>query len=180
MPLARWLFGNSLTPAQRALRQKLESDHLYRFASLQELKLGIVLGFRLDVNKASIDEWLRLPGISIRQARSLVQLTGMGVQFLSVEDLAAALGVSLGQVKLLAEALEFCYYDETSIEKPLRLNPNQASLEQLVEIPVLAPALAERIVAERNQASFENLATLAERLSLNGEVTTQLLHYLQF
>jgi len=49
------------------------------------------LGIQIDVNQASVD-WLRLPGLSIHQAR--VELCRSGVQFYCLEDIAAALNAT--------------------------------------------------------------------------------------
>jgi hypothetical protein len=81
------------------LRQKITNDPYYRFQSLSEIRIAAEHGIRIDVNTASLDDWLRLPGLSIHQARLLTQLTESGVQFYCVEDVAAALGTSMQRLK---------------------------------------------------------------------------------
>ena len=74
-------------------RQKMANDPYYRFGSLAELPIAAELGIKIDVNSATIDDWLRLPGLSIHQARALVALQQAGLELYSIEDLAAALGM---------------------------------------------------------------------------------------
>lgn len=182
MALWNWIpSSQSLSAKLNPVRQRILNDPYYRLRSLQEVAIAAELGLKLDVNRASVDDWLRLPGISIHQARSLVELSGMGVQFLCLEDLAAALSVSIGRLKPLEPVLYFSYYDPDSLEMPLRINPNTASVEQLLEIPLINPTLAEKIVSDRLQNGlYRNLANLQQRLNLNRQLIAQLMHYLNF
>lgn len=75
---------------KKQLQQRLRQDPYYRLRSFEEVALAAAIGIKIDVNQATVDDWLRLPGISIHQGRSLVQLTSQGVQFYSLDDVAAA------------------------------------------------------------------------------------------
>ncbi|TVQ42608.1 MAG: ComEA family DNA-binding protein [Gloeocapsa sp. DLM2.Bin57] len=134
---------------------------------------------KIDVNRATVDDWLKLPGISIRQAQYLVELVGMGVQMLSLEDLAAALSMSVTQVKAWESALCFYYYDLEGI--PVQVNPNLASQEQLGKIPGISEYLAIKIVENRQEkGKYRNLVDFAQRLGLEKEAIADLMHYLKF
>ncbi len=134
---------------------------------------------KIDVNRATVDDWLQLPGLSIRQAQYLVELVAMGVQLLSLEDLAAALSISLTQVKVWEPYLGFYYYDGDEIGS--QVNPNLASPEQLGTIPGINRDLAIKIVENRQkQGKYRNLVEFAQRLALEKEAIAQLMHYLQF
>ncbi len=173
MALANW--------GKKAIQARIYRDPFYRFQSLEEIAIAVELGIKIDVNQASIDDWLRLPGISIHQARILVELVGMGMQFFSLEDIAAAISVPLQRLKPLHPILYFGYYDAESLLSPQRLNPNTASLEQLAEIPLLNPALAQLIQENRQEnGAYRSLADLQRRLGLNSQFIAQLMHYLQF
>lgn len=173
--LGRLAFGQS------PVREKILSVPYYRLQSLAQVREAAQLGLKIDVNRASVDDWLRLPGISIHQARSLVELVGMGVQLLCIEDVAAVLNLPLQQLQPLEPILYFCYYDPESLSTPQRINPNTASVEQLAQIPAIGTALATEIVRDRQQqGAYRNLADLGRRLSLDTQTTSQLLHYLQF
>ncbi len=163
------------------IRDRLLNDPYYRMRSLPEILVAAELGIQIDVNQASVDDWLRLPGISIHQARSLVDLVGMGVQLLCLEDIAAAIGVPVHRLKPLEPVLAFIYYDPQSLITPQRLNPNLASQKELSSIPILENSLAKKIVSNRKKnGNYRDLADLQRRLKLNGEAISQLIYYLQF
>ncbi|MCW6036380.1 ComEA family DNA-binding protein [Spirulina subsalsa FACHB-351] len=162
-------------------RARILKDPYYRLQSLEEVAIAAELGIILDVNRASIDDWLRLPGLSIHQARTLVELTTMGVQFLCLEDIAAALSVPVARLRPLEPILGFYFYDHDSVESPQRCNPNLAPLQDLSQLPLVDGALAERIVQERLRGgNYRNLADFQRRLGLKGDQVAQLMHYLQW
>lgn len=169
-----------LNPQFQVLRTKLLNDPYYRLQSPAEIAAAAALGIQIDVNQANVDDWLRLPGLSIHQARSLVELCQSGVQFYCLEDIAAALNLPLQRLKPLEPVLKFCYYDETLCTTHL-VNPNTATVEQLAQIPVVELSLAKAVVQNRISAGqYRNLVDLQRRLSLPGHVTAQLMYYLRF
>ncbi len=147
MAFLNWL--SALKGQGRSLKSRLRNDPYYRFESLDEIRLAVSLGIKIDVQQASIDDWLRLPGLSIHQARLLTQLSNAGVQFYCVEDIAAALGLSIQRLKPLESILQFCYYPPESLYLIQRVNPNTASIEALGHIPGIKPVLARTIVQNR-------------------------------
>jgi DNA uptake protein ComE-like DNA-binding protein len=164
-----------------ALKKRLLNDPYYRLQSLQEIKIAAELGIKIDVNQAGVDDWLRLPGISIHQARSLVELVGMGVQLFCLEDVAAAISLPVQRLLPLEPILHFEYYDPISPLNPQRYNPNETSLEELVQIPILNRNMAEKICKNRQiNGKYRNLADLQRRLRLDSQVTSQLMYYLRF
>jgi DNA uptake protein ComE-like DNA-binding protein len=170
-----------LNPLKQQIRAKILSDPYYRFQSLEEVAIANELGIHIDVNRASVDDWLRLPGISIHQARILVELTGIGVQFLSIEDLAAAISVPVQSLNALKSILYFGYFDTESLLTPQRINPNTADFAQLEQIPFVESSLAELIVQNREEnGNYRNLVDFQRRLALNSQLISQLMHYLQF
>ncbi|MEA5468619.1 ComEA family DNA-binding protein, partial [Spirulina sp. 06S082] len=160
-----------------AIRDRILHDPYYRLRSLYEVNIAVELGLQLDVNRATVDDWLRLPGISIHQARSLVELRGMGVQFLCIEDISAAIGLSLSILQSLEPLLYFCYYDPESPENPQKINLNTATVKQLAKIPLIDAQLAGIIVQNR---PYRSLADLQQRLALESELISQLMYYLQW
>jgi len=165
---------------KQSLKQQILNDPLYRFQSLAEVAIAAELGVKIEVNQATVDEWLRLPGLSIHQAKLLVELTKMGMQFLSVADLAAALEIPVQRLQPLTGILSFTFYEKESLLSPQRLAVNRADLSQLLNIPFIEMDLAQRILLERNQGDYRNLVDFQKRLHLDSELTSQLMHYLQF
>ncbi|MBC7973186.1 MAG: ComEA family DNA-binding protein [Verrucomicrobia bacterium] len=178
MPLPHWL--STVTQTQQSLRSKLLSDPYYRFQSVAELQLAASLGLTIDVNQAGIDDWLRLPGLSIHQARSLVELTQAGVQLHCVEDIAAALGLPVMRLKPLEPILLFCFYDDASVCTIKPVNPNKATVELLARIPAVDLYLARAIVANRTMGPYRNLIHFQRRLALPSQLIAELMHYLKF
>lgn len=178
MAFLDWL---SSVAQSRSLKSRIQNDPYYRFQSLAEIQIAADLGIKIDVNQASVDDWLRLPGLSIHQARMLTQLCQSGIQFLCLEDIAAVLGLSLQRLKPLEPILRFCYYDPESLYQIQRVNLNTASSEELTRIPQIRPVLARAIVVDRTtNGRYKNLIDLKERLSLPNSLIADLMHYLIF
>jgi len=164
---------------RQKLRTVIAQNPYHRLHSPLDVAVAAELGIQIDVNRATVDEWLRVSVISIHQARNLVELSSMGVQFLSLEDIAAALNISLTQIKLFEPILYFAYYEPTSLIAPQRLNVNQASVSDLENIYCIDNALACAIVEDRQKNGlYRNLANLQNRLKIEGKLMSQLIHYL--
>ncbi|WP_071190671.1 ComEA family DNA-binding protein [Trichormus sp. NMC-1] len=164
------------------LRAKLVNDPYYRLQSGEEIQMAAQLGMRIDANQATVDDWLRLPGLSIHQGRSLVELSRSGVKFYCIEDIAAALSVPVQRLEPLKPLLNFSYYDDESLDKPTYLlNPNTATLESLAKIPFIDLPLAQAVLQNRVTAGlYRNLVDFQQRLELSGEAIAQLMYYLRF
>jgi len=166
---------------RQAIKSKLLNDPYCRLESVTEIEVAAELGLRIDVNRACVDEWLRLPGISIHQARSLVDLIDLGLEILSLEDLASALNIPLERIKYWQPVLNFAYYHPESLITPARVNPNTASVEQLTAIPIIDSNLATLIVENRTMnAPYRNLADLQRRLGLTSQAISTLMHHFKF
>jgi DNA uptake protein ComE-like DNA-binding protein len=162
-----------------SLRSRIIEDPYYRFKSAFEIAVAADLGVAIDVNRASVDDWLRLPGISIHQARQLVKLSEAGVAFHSITDLAAALSMPMQRLQWLAPVLSFQYYEPTLALPCVKLD--RATIDELVTVPKISPELATEIINERERGGkYKNLVDFQQRLGLSGESIGELMHYLQF
>ncbi|GBE91503.1 helix-hairpin-helix domain-containing protein [Nostoc cycadae] len=164
------------------LRAKLLNDPYYRLQSGEEIQIAAQLGIRIDVNQATVDDWLRLPGLSIHQARSLVELSRSGVKFYCIEDIAAALSLPVQRLKPLEPLLHFVYYDNESLVHSTNLvNPNTATVEILAQTPFFDLSLAQAVVENRQvNGLYRNLADFQQRLQLSAEAIAQLMYFLRF
>ncbi|RUR80766.1 helix-hairpin-helix domain-containing protein [Chlorogloeopsis fritschii PCC 9212] len=171
-----------LNPRLQKLRSRLLNDPYYRLQSVEEIAIAASLGIRIDANQATVDDWLRLPGLSIHQARSLVDISRVGVKFYCIEDVAAALGVSAQRLKPFELILIFSYYeDETEDNITYVINPNTATVESLIKVPFIDTSLAEAVVENRlSKGPYQNLVDFQRRLNLSGDVLAQLMYYLKF
>ncbi|OUL18731.1 ComEA family DNA-binding protein [Nostoc sp. 106C] len=177
--MKNWLPLNSRL---QKLRAKLLNDPYYRLQSGEELQMAVQLGIQIDANQATVDDWLRLPGLSIHQARSLVEISRSGVKFYCIEDIAAALAIPVQRLEPLKPLLNFVYYDEESLEclAPL-VNPNIATVESLAKIPFIDISLAQAVVQNRLSAGpYRNLVDFQQRLALSPDAIAQLMYYLRF
>lgn len=173
-----WLPKNSRL---QKLRSRLLNDPYYRLQSGEEIAIASGLGVRIDANQATVDDWLRLPGLSIHQARSLVELSRIGVKFYCIEDIAAALSIPAPRLEPLKLILDFSYYDNEALGNPTQININTATIENLGKIPFIDASLAEAIVSNRLSAGvYRNLVDFQQRLNLSGEAIAQLMYYLRF
>ena len=179
MVFFRW--SNKLNLHRKAICKRILNDPYYRFCSLEEVAIAVELGVTIDVNQAGVDDWLRLPGFSIHQGRTLVALVSMGVELLCIEDLAAALSIPVQSLKPIAPILVFSYRDPQSLLTSQRVHINCATLEQLQDIPVIDVDLAQKLISNRHEnGHYKNIADLQRRLTLTGSIISELMHYLQF
>ncbi|MCP6760566.1 MAG: ComEA family DNA-binding protein [Fischerella sp. CENA71] len=171
-----------LNPRLQKLRSQLLNDPYYRLQSTEEIAIAVSLGIRIDANQATVDDWLRLPGLSIHQARSLVELSHSGVKFYCIEDIAAALSISVQRLKSLETILDFSYYDDDSVDNiTYKINPNTATIESLVKIPFIEISIAQAVIENRQSAGpYRNLVDFQRRLNLSGDILAHLMYYLKF
>lgn len=172
---------NVLEDGLNPIKKKLLQDSYYRFRSVDEVQWGGRAGVRIDANRATVDDWLRLPGISIHQARTLVGLSQSGIPFTGWEDVAAATGIGLDHLQRFSAVVQFYYYDPASSVRSQQLNVNGASVRELTVIPGVDSELAERLVYHRQRfGAYQGWLDLKNRLQLSPRMITALLHYLHF
>jgi len=174
------LLAKAHNSLQHPLRRRLQQEPYYRFTSFEEMQMAASWGVRIDANTASVDEWLRLPGLSIHQARTLQSLTHKGLSFTCIEDVAAAIALPPDQIRPWEAMLQFCYYDRETALTPTAVNANTATADELATVPNLDIFLGRAIVHYRQQGPYRDLADLQDRLRLTTAVTAELLHYLSF
>lgn len=173
--LKRW---HTLRANLHPLARRLSQDPTYRLQSYGEVALAAELGFTIDVNRATVDDWLRLPGFSIRQAQRLERLRRGGIQFYCLEDIAAALEIGTALLQPLLPVLAFRHYDLDQAGLP-RINLNLANIDQLNYLPEMTPQLAQTIVQERDRrGAYHDLADLQGRLGLPPELIQAWVYYL--
>ena len=166
---------------QIGIRNKIKNDPYYRLQSLQEVAIAVELGIRIDVNQATIDDWLRLPGFSIHQARSLVDLVTMGVQLFCIEDVSAAIGIPVQRLQPYESIFTFAYYGRFSPLSPEKINLNTAAIAKITIIPGIDVDLAAKLLENRQaNGKYRNIVDLQRRLNLDRELISQLMHYVQF
>ena len=197
-PLARHLLGaTGLIPAAPAqppstddgesaierdlLSLKLKQNPALRLNSALEVRHAAALGWRLDVNRATAADWLRLPGITPDQVSLLLRLQRGGVQLSGAEDLGQALDLSADQVAAWLPLLDFRWYSEPTSTgaQGARLDLNLATARELGGLG-LSSERCQRLVRERAREPFRDLADLQERLQLPSDLVERWIGKVRF
>jgi len=149
------------------LALKLRDNPGLRLRNADEVRRAAALGWRLDVNRATRADWLRLPGLGPGQADLLLRLQAGGVQLSGPEDLQRLLELPAAAVAVWLPLLEFRWYGETAAPPPqsARLDLNRARPAELQRLG-LSPERRQRLLRERARAPFRDLADLRDRLQL--------------
>lgn len=152
---------------QELLALKLRQNPGLRLRSSAEVRQAAALGWRLDVNRATAADWLRLPGCQPNQVDLLVRLQAGGVQLSGPEDLQRLLQLDAATLATWLPLLEFRWYADASGRGPLPLDLNRASGDAIArQQPELAGERLKRLLRERQRGPFRDLAELQQRLQL--------------
>ena len=151
--------GEAPEPDEQELSNAVERDLLdlklrqnpeRRLSDVAEVRHAADLGWRLDVNRASAADWLRLPGISPSQVDLLLRLQQGGVQLSGPEDLERLLELPPSQVAVWEPLLLFRWYGDGAphAARSSRVDLNHASAaalqQQLPQQPQPQPQQRKR------------------------------------
>ena len=135
----------------------------------------------LDVNRATPEQWQKLPGCSEDMVDVLMRLQRGGVQFSQLDDLALLLNLPADLIGLWTPHLVFRWHGDTPVlpeQPPLDLNAAAPTLlEETLKWP--KPRL-QRLIQERRRKPFEHLADLQERVCLPPDAVEQLIGRVSF
>jgi DNA uptake protein ComE-like DNA-binding protein len=164
-----------------ALRLRQQPDH--RLRSGDEAQHAAALGWRLDVNRASADDWLRLPGIQPGHVDLLLRLQQGGVQLSGLDDLQRLLDLPNSLLAQWEPLLLFRWYGDglppAAATHRLVLNRSTAAqLEQ--QLPQLNAERRARLLRERQRQPFQDLADLQQRLQLPPDLVEDLIGRVRF
>ncbi|MEB3199121.1 MAG: hypothetical protein VKK62_01175 [Synechococcaceae cyanobacterium] len=149
------------------LALKLRRQPGLRLRTVEEVRHAAALGWRLDVNRATAADWLRLPGCTADQAQLLLRTQAAGLQLCGPDDLQQLLGVSEQQITGWLPLLDFRWYAEAApatLPPPLAIN--QAPEQELARRLGLTAERLRRLLQERARRPFQDLADLQQRLQL--------------
>ncbi|MEB3330921.1 MAG: hypothetical protein VKI83_00295 [Synechococcaceae cyanobacterium] len=136
-----------------------------RLRDAEEVRRAAALGWRLDVNRATAADWLRLPGCSPAQADLLIRLQQGGIQLSGPEDLQRLLELEPATLQAWSPLLEFRWYGSPPLAAPVRCLPlNQAAAAQIEQELGLDGARVAALLRERARGPFRDLADLQQRL----------------
>ena len=163
------------------LELKLRQDPQRRLHDSSEALRAAALGWRLDVNRATAADWLRLPGITPDQVNLLLRLQRGGVQLSGAEDLGQALDLTADQVAGWLPLLDFRWYSEPPMTgaQGARLDLNLATPRELGGLGISSER-CQRLVRERAREPFRDLADLQERLQLPSDLVERWIGKVRF
>ena len=92
------------------LALKLQQNPGLRLDDATAVQRASALGWRLDVNRATAADWLRLPGMAASQVDLLLRLQASGIQLSCSEDLQRLLELPESLVQTWLPLLEFRWY----------------------------------------------------------------------
>jgi DNA uptake protein ComE-like DNA-binding protein len=163
------------------LALKLEQNPGLRLGDATAVQRASALGWRLDVNRATAADWLRLPGIDAAQVDLLLRLQAGGIQLSGSDDLQQALELPEAVVQSWLPLLEFRWYGEPPLAAgPVgRIDLNRAPAGELKSLGLDPPRLS-RLLLERNRGPYRDLADLQQRLQLPAEVVEGMIGRVQF
>jgi hypothetical protein len=156
---------------QELLALKLQHNPSLKLEDAEDVARAAALGWRLDVNRATAADWLRLPGIAAYQVDLLLRLQAGGIQLCGTDDLQRALDLSDAMVRGWQPLLEFRWYGEPAapFQAATRVDLNQASSQELTGLGLDAPRLS-RLLRERSRSPFRDLAELQQRLQFPADL----------
>lgn len=132
-----------------------------------EVRHAAALGWRLDVNRATASDWLRLPGCTPDQADLLQRLQAGGVQLSGPEDLERLLQLTPDQLACWLPLLDFRWYGAPPAPADAAtIAVNAAPAAVLRQLAGLDEAVLGRLLQARRQRPFQDLADLQQRLAL--------------
>ncbi len=156
------------------LALKLTQDPGLRLRNAREVRHAAALGWRLDVNRATPADWLRLPDCTPAQVDLLVRLQAGGIQLSGPEDLRQVLAIEEATLRCWQPLLEFRWYDTpAAASTPAPIPVNQAAVPQLERLPGLSRERLGRLLRERSRLPFRDLADLQLRLQFPPSVVEQ-------
>jgi len=154
------------------LALKLAHDPGLCLSNADEVRHAAALGWRLDVNRATAADWLRLPGCRREQVDLLLRLQAGGVQLSGLDDLQRLLDLSEADLHAWQPLLEFRWYGTAppAARRSEAIAINQAGPRELERLPDIGAELVARLLRERARRPFSDLADLQQRLQLSAAI----------
>ena len=121
---------------------------------------------KVDPNRAAETELDRLPGVGPSTAWAIVAARDSGVVFRRPEDLMSVRGVGPGLLARIRAHVDLgspplAIRGNRSLP-PRAVDINRAGVEELLTLPGVGPAIAERILIWRREHRFESVDDLLE------------------
>jgi competence ComEA-like helix-hairpin-helix protein len=169
----RWAWGRDAPPApsDESVLDELLQESREAADEANRRTEPLAEGERVDPNRADEVQLDRLPGVGPATARAIVGARDAGIVFVRPEDLAQVAGIGPATVARIETLLDLdtppaprSRISRADGEADRSLAPpvdvNTATADELVALPGIGPALAERIRHERMKRMFTSLDDL--------------------
>ncbi|WP_041081897.1 ComEA family DNA-binding protein [Thermotoga profunda] len=108
--------------------------------------------FPIDINVASYEELLEIPGIGPAKARAIIQFREQNGPFKTVDDLVKVSGIGKSTAQRISNYVRL---GSSSVPSSIRkINVNTATLEELLELPGIGEVKASEIIKFREKNGF--------------------------
>jgi competence protein ComEA len=170
--VGRWAWATRREPVAAAAPDVLPEllEAATREAADEEARSRpLAPGERIDPNRASEQELDRLPGVGPATARAIVAEREAAGGFRSAADLTRVRGLGSATLERIGAHLDFAAgvpperarLGRRRDPAPELVDVNRADVEALDALPGIGPALAARIVEERNARPFRTVEDLS-------------------
>jgi DNA uptake protein ComE-like DNA-binding protein len=163
------------------LALRLRQDPSQPLRDARDVRHAADLGWRLDVNRATPADWLRLPGCGPDQVDLLQRLQAGGVQLSGPEDLKRLLELDDARLECWRPVLVFRWYAPEAAGGPEPLDLNRASTRELrTRLSDWTSQRLDHLLRERRRAPYRDLADLQRRLDLPPAMVEALIGRVRF
>ena len=117
------------------------------------------VNFPIDINSATYEELVALPGIGPVKAKAIVEYREKNGPFRSPKDILEVPGIGEKTLEGILDFIEIDAEGESASdgETEKRINVNTASLDELIELPGIGEVKARRIIQNRPYEKPEDL-----------------------
>ncbi|MEJ5229459.1 MAG: ComEA family DNA-binding protein [Pseudothermotoga sp.] len=117
--------------------------------------------FPIDVNSASYEDLLEIPGIGPAKAKAIIEFREQNGPFATADDLTKVSGIGKVTVQRIAPYLKF--EGAVITQKAEKINVNTATVEELMQLPGIGEVKASEIIKFRQQrGTFSKLDDLLQ------------------
>lgn len=127
----------------------LEKGYSEQDAAVDQVSQRRVIDFPIDINVASYEDLLQIPGVGPAKARAIIQFREQNGPFRTIDDLVKVSGIG----KVTAQRISSFVKLEGSpqVVGVKKININSASFEELLELPGIGEVKATEIIKFRGQ-----------------------------
>ncbi len=126
----------------------LENSYKKEEKSTDQATQRKTIEFPIDINTASYEELLEIPGIGPAKARAIIQFREQNGPFRTINDLVKVSGIGISTAQRISSFLKLENSPAVNVKK---INVNTADLDELSELPGIGEVKASEIIKFREK-----------------------------